>query len=117
MLIFFNEDVAVYFGRGDDDGIGAVFVDGADEDVSGLFFVFIRDSLVFCSEVISCMWSFSCSIFDKCGEVGVLCVFEVVGDGDGVLHNWYGMLDLCFVEKAGGELDESGQFGGSRVGR
>lgn len=40
VLLFFDEGIAVLLGRGDDYGVGAVLVDGADENVSGLFCLF-----------------------------------------------------------------------------
>lgn len=104
MLVFFDEVIAVVLGCGDDDGICAVLVDGADENVSGLFcFLLLWKS-------VSCVGSFSGTVFDKGGDCGVTGVFEVIGDGYGVLHNWDGVSDLSFVEESRCELDKCGNL-------
>lgn len=101
MLVFFDEGIAVVLGCCDDDGICAVLVYGADENVSGLFRLVSLKS-------ISCVGSFSGTVFDKGGDCGVTGGFEVLGDGYGVLHNWDGVSDLSFVEEAGCVLDKCG---------
>lgn len=102
MLVFFDEGIAVLFGGGDDDGICAVLVDSTDENVSGLF------CLLLSLKNVSCVGSFSGTVFDKGGDCGVTGGFEVLGDGYGVLHNWDGVSDLSFVEEAGCVLDKCG---------
>ena len=102
VLVFFDEGIAVLFGGGDDDGICAVLVDSTDENVSGLFCFLLS------LKSVSCVGSFSGTVFDKGGDCGVAGGFEVLGDGYGVLHNWDGVSDLSFVEEAGCVLDKCG---------
>ena len=82
----------------DGDGVCTIFVNCADEDVSGF------RSL----ESVSCMGTFSGTIFDKGGESGMIGCFEVIWNGYFVLHNWDGMSDLVFCEESWCEVDECG---------